>query len=225
MSECWNCHLESFDTDFCSNCGKIQPVLDDTDYFEFLGIKELLNINQDDLEKKFYDLSKKFHPDFFQNGTREEMMISLEKSSFLNKAYHTLKDPIERAKYMLELMWGKRINEEKKNVPPEILMEVMELHEIIDRYQGEQDEEKRKEFERNVTEIQDELKKKSKAFKDKLVEIFKQWDTIVDRLNGHKLLCREHQTLLEEMNKILVVRSYLDTLLHSIDTKLAGETV
>lgn len=223
MSKCWNCYIESFDADFCNNCGKIQPVLDGTDYFGFLGVKDLLNIDQDELEKRFYELSRKFHPDYYQNGSPEELRISLEKSSFLNKAYSTLKDPFDRAKYLIELLWGKKNEQDKKNVPPEILMEVMELHEMIDYMKNESDDEKRKTLMDEVDAVRGELRKKSGALKDKLILTFEKWDTVDERLDGEKLLCVEHQMLLEEINKILVVRSYLDTLLHSIENELSRE--
>ncbi len=223
MSQCWSCHLESFEADFCSNCGKIQPVIESTDYFKFLGLKELLDLNLDELEEKFYSLSRKFHPDFYLNGSKEERAISLEKAALLNKAYKTLKDPYSRANYILELLWSDKKDDEKNNVPPELLMEVMELHEIIDTMTNETDPDKKARLAEAVNEIRNELKKKSEAFEKKLNDVFQRWDTTVERLDGRKLLCVEHQLLLEEMNKILVVRSYLETLQNSIKTKLPVE--
>jgi len=223
MSSCWNCHLESFDPNFCSHCGKIQPLIEDTDYFEFLGFKELLNVNRDELEKKFYNLSKKFHPDFYQNGTEKEREYSLDKASYLNRAYSTLKDPFSRAKYMLELLWGDRAEKERKNIPPELLMEIMDLHEMIDAMTHDPDPVSRRETGKEITRIRKELASKSSALENELITIFKKWDTVIENLNGKKLLCEEHQNLLKQMSDVLTVRSYLDTLIHSIETETGEE--
>jgi molecular chaperone HscB len=220
MTSCWNCDLDSFDEDFCQHCGKIQPLLEDTDYFEFLGFKELLDINRDKLETKFYELSKKFHPDYYSNGSDVEKEFSLDKSSYLNKAYKTLKDPFSRAKYLLKQLWGEK-TEQQKNIPQELLMEVMELHEMIDSLKQETDPGKKHELETEVNRIRDELVSRSSGLEGELAAVFGTWDNVADNLNGNKLLCSEHHKLLKEMNDILVVKSYLDTLIRSIEEEIS----
>lgn len=220
MTSCWNCDLDSFDEDFCRHCGKIQPLLEETDYFEFLGFKELLNINRDNLESKFYELSKKFHPDFYSNGSDAEKEFSLDKSSYLNTAYTTLKDPFSRAKYLLKLLWREKPGQQK-NIPRELLMEVMELHEMIDSLKQESDPKKKHELETEVNRIRGELNSRSLALEGELASVFGKWDNVADNLNGNKLLCGEHHKLLKEMNDILVVKSYLDTLIRSIEEEIS----
>lgn len=55
------------------------------------------------MEKRFYELSREFHPDRFTTSGIEAQRLSLEKMSLLNEAYRTLKDPAERRGYLLKL--------------------------------------------------------------------------------------------------------------------------
>ena len=73
------------------------------DYFAFLGVPRKLNLDAADLEQRFRALSRQFHPDYFYNATPAERRASLERSSYLNDAYRTLKQPITRIEYLLEL--------------------------------------------------------------------------------------------------------------------------
>ena len=62
-----------------------------------------LNLDIADLEQSFRALSRQFHPDYFYNATPAERRASLERSSYLNDAYRTLRQPIARIEYLLEL--------------------------------------------------------------------------------------------------------------------------
>jgi len=85
------------------------------------GLPRRLTIDQHKLEAKFYDLSRAFHPDFYQNKSDAEQTISLGNSAMLNTAYRTLRDPIERAEYLLDLEAGSV--KEIRNSPPADLFE------------------------------------------------------------------------------------------------------
>jgi molecular chaperone HscB len=102
------------------------------DYFEFFDLPRNLSIDLKDLEKRFYALSRKFHPDLNSRKSptaREEAEIA---SAFLNDAYRTLRDPIARAMYLLQLE-GFDIGEQtRKDVPPELLEEVFDLNVAIE---------------------------------------------------------------------------------------------
>ena len=73
-----------------------------TDYFELLGLPTHLAIDTEDLQRRFYDLSRKFHPDKFARKSEAERQVSLDTSSLLNDAYRTLRDPVKRAEYVLK---------------------------------------------------------------------------------------------------------------------------
>ncbi|HEX3352571.1 MAG TPA: Fe-S protein assembly co-chaperone HscB [Terriglobales bacterium] len=139
-SSCWSCG-DMRAAHFCQACGKVQPPAP-VDYFAFFGMPRKLNIDLARLEREFYELSRKLHPDLNARADKREQEWSLEQSSLLNDAYRTLKDPIRRTQYLLGLE-GLEIEEQSKNatekaraagevkkqiVPPDLLEEVFELN-------------------------------------------------------------------------------------------------
>lgn len=128
-------------THFCEACGKVQPPAP-VDYFAFFGLPRKLNLDLSTLEKDFYELSRKLHPDLNARAGSQEQEWSLQQSSLLNDAHRTLKDPIKRTQYLLHLE-GVELEEQSKTateharstgelkkqiVPPDLLEEVFELN-------------------------------------------------------------------------------------------------
>src|SRR5918999_4378922 len=133
------------DVHFCPQCTKILTLGRQGDFFSFLGVPRKLNLDVDDLEQRFRSLSRQFHPDYFYNSTPAERRASLERSSYLNDAYRTLRNPIARAEYLLGLEGIDRRRTERaedgdsptaprpsKTVPPALLEEVFALNEELD---------------------------------------------------------------------------------------------
>src|SRR2546430_16031698 len=85
-----------------------------------------------ELEQKFLQMSWKLHPDNFVNATEQERELSLKRSSELNDAYRTLRDPIARVEYLLAIEGERKEGEKKQQAPPELLEEVFELNESLD---------------------------------------------------------------------------------------------
>src|SRR6201992_2372508 len=111
-------------------------------YFEFFDLPRRLTLDVVALEKQFYIMSRKLHPDRFASRPLAEQEAALAQSSLLNDAYRTLKDPIARTQYLLKLE-GVELEEQSKAateaarasgtekkqvVPPELLEEVFELN-------------------------------------------------------------------------------------------------
>ena len=110
-----------------------------SDFYEIFGLPRSLNLSLDDLQERFYDLSRKLHPDRFMQKPEAERQRALDMSSALNDAYRTLKDPIKRAQYLLTLE-GFDIGEQRsKDVPPELLEEVFELNMALEEMRGGDD--------------------------------------------------------------------------------------
>ncbi len=99
-------------------------------YFELFEIPVQLQVDMAGLSKRFFELSKKHHPDYFINGTEEEQLEVLEKSAFLNKAFKTFQKNDETIKYVLQLN-NLLEEEEKYQLPADFLMEVMEINEEL----------------------------------------------------------------------------------------------
>jgi molecular chaperone HscB len=99
-----------------------------SDYFQFFGLTRQLHLDLDDLQKRFYQLSRTLHPDRYQRKSPAEQQYSLDATAILNDAYRVLRDPLQRAEYVLK-QEGFEIGEQRsKDVPPELLEEVFELN-------------------------------------------------------------------------------------------------
>jgi len=109
-------------------------------YFELFELPVAIQIDKTKLAQKFFELQKKYHPDFFANGTEHEQAEALEISSQLNKALKVLKNQDQTIKYVLQL---KQLleEEEKYQLSPAFLMEMMELNEELSADSANQIEE------------------------------------------------------------------------------------
>jgi molecular chaperone HscB len=135
---CWSCGGHDADSFFCRFCNSLQPP--GTDYYQFFGLPKKLSLDVDELQKKFYTLSRLLHPDHYTRSVSKEQQYSLEATSILNDGYRTLRDPIRRAEYILKEN-GFDIGEQRsKNVPPELLEEVFEFNMQLDELRAGDDE-------------------------------------------------------------------------------------
>src|SRR5436190_623240 len=99
-------------------------------YFELFDIPMSLQVDKTELSKKYFELQKKYHPDFFSNAEEEKHMFALERSSMVNKEYKTFSDPDETIKYVLQIK-NLLQEEEKYELPADFLTEMMELNEDL----------------------------------------------------------------------------------------------
>ena len=99
-------------------------------YFELFDIPVTLQVDNSKLAKKYFELQKKYHPDFYSQSDLQEQEDVLQKSSEINKALKILKDKQLTIKYVLNLK-GILQEEEKYQLPADFLMDVMELNETL----------------------------------------------------------------------------------------------
>ena len=99
-------------------------------YFELFDLPVSLKVDRNGLSKKYFELQKKYHPDFFANEDDEAKADALEKSSQVNKAFKTFSDSDETIKYVLQEK-GLLEEEEKYKLPDNFLMEMLELNEQL----------------------------------------------------------------------------------------------
>lgn len=99
-------------------------------YFELFNIPVSFIVNTKEVKQKFYELSRRYHPDFFAQEDKSEQGEILEMSSNVNKAYKTFQNKEETIKYVLQLK-GLLEEEEKYQLPPDFLMDMMELNEQL----------------------------------------------------------------------------------------------
>ena len=126
-------------------------------YFDFFEIPHHLSIDAKDLEKRFYALSRKWHPDRFARSSAEDRQAAIDASAILNDGYRTLRDPVSRAQFLLKEQ-GFDIGEQKsKDTPPELLEEMFELNMALEEADEEAIRSARQRFETMRAEIDSEL--------------------------------------------------------------------
>jgi len=227
-SSCWSCGTMRAEH-FCTACGKVQPPLP-VDYFTFFGLARKLELNVPGLEKEFYVLSRKLHPDLYSGADPREQEWSLEQSSQLNDAYRTLKDPIKRTRYLLRLE-GVELEEQSKTateqarasgnlkkqvVPPDLLEEVFELNMQLEELRaqkklGEDDPALVEEIGRQKLELEE----KHEALFDELKGYWQQWDRAVDEGTEEERL-----KIRDRMVDVLNRRNYIRNLVRDVSDVL-----
>jgi molecular chaperone HscB len=134
MRTCWSCGKAPGPGAFCDACGSIQPETT-ADHFAVLGLPVRFAQDDKDLEQRYRNLQRKLHPDRFATRSAEERRMSLARATTANAAYRTLRDPVRRAAYLLELS-GRKIadhgNGPSSGADPAFLMEMMEMRETLE---------------------------------------------------------------------------------------------
>lgn len=216
-SMCWHCQSDIGGEYFCQQCVKVQPLSKDIDYFTAVGLPRKLNIDTGLLETKFYEMSRAFHPDFYEGKTEMERAVSLTNSATLNQAYHTLKDPIERVEYLLRLEAGS-VKEIPGKPPTELFETLLEIQEQLDELQSvkAQTGTPSQELIGKLRAERGTLEAKRGTLERRLAELFQLWDRLVDRASGDQAPKTEKEQVLKQMRDILSQRNYLNTMLANI---------
>ena len=105
------------------------------DHFETFGLERQLAIDVAALQRRFYELSRQWHPDFHQAAPPAERARALEASARVNAAYRALRDPIARVEYLIRLEEGRETQEGaavKPKAPPALLAEMFEIQEALE---------------------------------------------------------------------------------------------
>lgn len=129
---CWSCKGPiSPRALFCSTCGAVQPpgVID---HFGRLGLRRSFAIDPADLDRQYFGLQRRLHPDRFATRSAKERALSQQQATAINEAYETLKDPLKRAAYLLRLA-GRVVDIDQAGTvdDPALLMEAMEMREAL----------------------------------------------------------------------------------------------
>jgi molecular chaperone HscB len=233
---CWSCG-EMRAAHFCDACGHLQPAVP-TDYFTFFGLPRKLNIDVAGLEREFHKLSRKLHPDLYVRAQGPEQAWSLEKSSQLNDANRTLRDPISRTEYLLKIE-GVQLEEQSKAatdqaratgaekkqvVPPDLLEEVFELNMQLEELRAG----------KKMGEVEDslkaELQQKKNDFEQKLAEtdaelrkLWAQWDKVIDEAGQPGAAVpqdRARAKVRDAMVALLNRRKYVANLVRDVNSEL-----
>src|SRR5688572_17469507 len=101
-------------------------------HFDLFGLSPIYSIEGEALERSYREIQSKVHPDRFAHAGDAERRASLQWTTRVNEAYRTLKDPVQRAKHLLELHGVDVAFETNTAMPPEFLMQQMELRETLE---------------------------------------------------------------------------------------------
>ncbi len=196
------------------------------DFFSFLGLSRKLKIDAADLEQRYRALSRQFHPDYFYNAPAAERRASLERSSYLNDAYRTLKNPMSRLEYLLKLENVEeqplpaeaRSQDRRAKAGPALLEEVFALNEELDeiredRESGAPEAELKTRLERARLPIE----RKRAEHEAALGELSAKWDALVDAAAADS----ERRRVLDELQERFLERNYISNLLAGIERELS----
>lgn len=158
-------------------------------YYELFGLKEAPTVDKKSISKKYIDLQKKYHPDFFTNENETDKEFAMEQSAAINKGYKIFANKDNTIEYFLKL---KEIitADEKFNLPPDFLMEMMELNEGFDD---------NKNIEKEIQQFENELAK--------------QIETLIDSQNTPEL----NEAQLQDLKIYYYKKKYLNRILDRLD--------
>src|SRR3984885_4336052 len=165
------------------------PILS-RNFFQFFGLEPKLRVDAETLQKRFYELSRQWHPDRFGRKSAAEQAEALEATSILNDGYRTLKDPVKRAGYLLKEQGFDIGEQQSKDVPPELLEEVFELNMALEESDAEAIAKARSTFEAMQRVIDEDLGAK-----------YREYDS------------KESQEILGEIRGLLNRRRYVENLI------------
>jgi molecular chaperone HscB len=199
-------------------------------YFEVFSLPPKLNIDTAALEKQFYTLSRKLHPDRFAGKPVAEQEAALAQSSQLNDAYRTLKDPVQRTQYLLKLQ-GIELEEQSKAatdaaratgvekkqvVPPELLEEVFELNmQLQEMRAAKQMGEDEPELRRDLMTAKDAFDARMVETQAELEHLWARWDHGIET-NDETAKTSARDAMVALLNK----RSYLRNLVRDVNEAL-----
>ena len=216
-----------------------QPRL--ADFFSFLGLPRTLRIDMADLEQRYRALSRQFHPDYFYNAPPAERRGALEKSSYLNDAYRTLKNPVARIEYLLKLEGlgsgpvereasGTKAREgsgtkeregfSRAAAPPQgLLEEVFALNEELDEVREQKASGAPAEAWRaRLDRARQPIEAKRAEHESQLQALSERWDAVADNESANG----DRRTVLEALRDRILERNYINNLLAGIEKELSA---
>ena len=106
-----------------------------SDYFGVFGLSRKLRVDEEELRRRFYELSRRHHPDFHQLAGEHEQAAALASSALVNRAYRALRDPLARVEHLIALEEGRdgeRAPALKPKPPMDLLEEMLEVQEALE---------------------------------------------------------------------------------------------
>jgi molecular chaperone HscB len=213
--ECRNCGAGApVDEHFCPQCSRILALGRHGDYFTFFGLPRRLALDGQDLERRFRDLSRRFHPDYYYNASAAERLASLERSSYLNDAYRVLRSLPARVEYLLSLegLPPAKAEHGAGSVPASLLEEVFALNEELDEIRDIREAGSDPAGLRvRLDAARRRIERKRDEHEESLADLIARWDSQADAPPA------ERRPTLEALRAQLLERNYIQNLLATIE--------
>lgn len=178
------------------------------DYYDFFGLDRKLNVDDAELQKRFYELSRQWHPDRFSRKSAQEQAQALEATAILNDGYRTLRNPVLRAEYLLKEE-GYPIGEQRsKDVPPELLEEVFELNMMLEELKGGDDS------------ARPQLEAAKQNFTGLREGVDRELEILFDKYDAAEEHSETAKQSLHEIRGVLNRRRYIENLIRDVDRAL-----
>jgi molecular chaperone HscB len=200
---------------FCPQCDRILTLARHGDYFSFFGLPRKLSIDLADLDTRFRALSRQFHPDYFYNATTQERLASLERASYLNDAYRVLKQPLDRAEYLLKLEGLPPVGQHQGSheMPAGVLEALFALNEELDEIRAAREAgATSSELQARLDTAQRPIDERAARQESQLEALFQRWDRQLDE----EAPADVRRATLDSLRRLLQERSYIANLLATV---------
>jgi len=214
MIKCPSCERDQEPRLLCAQCGA--PLSAGLDYFAALGVPRKLTLDPAQLEQLYHDLGRLIHPDRFAGKSAKLRDASLRGTALLTRAYRTLRDPVSRGLYWLELN-GHKLADNNKSVPADLAEMVFEVQEQLADLRAARDRSaaEAERLRHEVNERRVEAHRMIEEAERELALNFARWDALEARDDADR-----SAALLMELKTVLSKIAYLRTLIRDIDREL-----
>ena len=197
---------------FCPQCERILTLTRHGDYFSFFGLPRKLVVDLADLDIRFRRLSRQFHPDYFYTASGQERVASLERASYLNDAYRVLRQPLDRAEYLLRVegLPGVGMHQDAHELPAGVLEEMFALNEELDEIRAAREAGAAPEqLSARLESARRPIEERAARQEAQLEALFQRWDKQLDEQSPRDV----RRATLESIRSLLQERSYIANLI------------
>ncbi|MDD5542627.1 MAG: DnaJ domain-containing protein [Acidobacteriia bacterium] len=219
---------------WCSHCGAVLPTPDNENYFSILGLPQKINLDEEILKERFFDLNRAFHPDRSSRMKDPRMRdIATRKSTLINNSFNTLRDRTRRIQYLIRQGLGDR--EEKSGQIPLTLFDLVErVNDLMVELKEAKESSKApgsptngRKVSEAAKELEGELQElvaRREAFESNLHSRESEWDDLCDHTENFERLSADDLAARQQILQALSVRmdeiSYIDSLIRRIKDTL-----
>ena len=200
---------------FCRNCEAIQAVPQDADYFAVLGLPSDPGVDVAELDRRYYELSRKLHPDRYQTGSDDEQRASVRATALLNAAHKTLREVEARGRYWLSRA-GEDLARDNNRVPPRLAAYVFDVQEKMSELRASSNGTSAG-LRSELVETQRELAERRDRERKTLDELLRGWPVGQQQATASD---ERGAAALRELKSLLSELSYLRTLDRDLQSAL-----